>query len=203
MIQDTGACQAAFDFERDVPTCLVRATAAASRWCRSGDRGPYSRAPSMKRAAFYASFPFDSGHNSSDSAFWEFFVPLRIDGPGPRSSGACRQRTRRGSMGQRMRVDPDRRDAGAVAASVAPTGVRISFMLPVQPMNLAGLKRRGAKVIVYHGVSDAIFRSTTRRSGTRSSEPRAGATRRTSRASSGFPAWPIARAARRPISSTC
>lgn len=33
----------------------------------------------------------------------------------------------------------------------------LSFMLPVRPTNLARLKGRGAKVIVYHGVSDAIF----------------------------------------------
>jgi feruloyl esterase len=30
-------------------------------------------------------------------------------------------------------------------------------MLPVQPTKLAALKNRGAKVMVYHGVSDAIF----------------------------------------------
>jgi feruloyl esterase len=30
-------------------------------------------------------------------------------------------------------------------------------MLPVEPANLAALRRRGAKVMVYHGVSDAIF----------------------------------------------
>jgi feruloyl esterase len=30
-------------------------------------------------------------------------------------------------------------------------------MLPVQPTKLEALKARGAKVIVYHGVSDAIF----------------------------------------------
>ena len=50
----------------------------------------------------------------------------------------------------------------AMLASVAATNgtyteSALSFMLPVQPTNLARLKNRGAKVIVYHGVSDAIF----------------------------------------------
>ena len=33
----------------------------------------------------------------------------------------------------------------------------LSFMQPVNPTDLAVLRDRGAKVIVYHGVSDAIF----------------------------------------------
>ena len=33
----------------------------------------------------------------------------------------------------------------------------LSFMQPVEPTNLATLKNRGAKVMVYHGVSDAVF----------------------------------------------
>ena len=33
----------------------------------------------------------------------------------------------------------------------------LSFMQPVNPSNLSTLKNRGAKVMVYHGVSDPIF----------------------------------------------
>jgi hypothetical protein len=50
----------------------------------------------------------------------------------------------------------------AMLATVAATNSAypesaMSFMLPVQPTNLTKLKNRGAKVMVYHGVSDAIF----------------------------------------------
>ena len=50
----------------------------------------------------------------------------------------------------------------AMLAAVAATNgtyreSALSFMLPVEPSNLAALRRRGAKVMVYHGTSDAIF----------------------------------------------
>jgi feruloyl esterase len=35
----------------------------------------------------------------------------------------------------------------------------LSFMLPPDPANLAKLKNRGAKLLVYHGTSDPIFSS--------------------------------------------
>ena len=47
--------------------------------------------------------------------------------------------------------------AAVTATNGTYTESALSFMLPVQPTNLARLKNRGAKVIVYHGVSDAIF----------------------------------------------
>lgn len=33
----------------------------------------------------------------------------------------------------------------------------MSFMTPPDPVRLNGLKRRGAKLLVYHGTSDAVF----------------------------------------------
>ena len=35
----------------------------------------------------------------------------------------------------------------------------LSFMLPPDPANLAALKNRGARILVYHGTSDPIFSS--------------------------------------------
>ena len=80
MIQDTSACQSAFDFERDVPTCRgPRDGSCLSAAQKRAIRPIFAGAVDGKGEGFYASFPFDSGHNSSDSSFWEFFVPLRID----------------------------------------------------------------------------------------------------------------------------
>jgi hypothetical protein len=47
--------------------------------------------------------------------------------------------------------------ASVAATNAAYPESALSFMQPVNPTNLAALKNRGAKVMVYHGVSDAIF----------------------------------------------
>ena len=80
IIQDTTACQTAFDFDRDVPTCGgARDGSCLSAAQKTAIAPIFSGAVDGKGNRFYASFPFDSGHNSGDSSFWEFFVPLMID----------------------------------------------------------------------------------------------------------------------------
>ena len=119
----------------------------------------FSGAVDGKGNRFYASFPFDSGHNSGDSAYWEFFVPVKIDSAGTAIIWGVPP------------ADPSTFDGPAYAlgtpvevmlAAVAATNgtyreSALSFMLPVEPANITALRRRGAKVMVYHGVSDAIF----------------------------------------------
>jgi feruloyl esterase len=160
LIQDTTACQAAFDLDRDVPTC----PGARDGSCLSGAQKAviasiFSGAVDSRGNRFYASFPFDSGHNSADSAWWEFVVPLSIDSAGTAIIWGVPP------------ADPPTFDGRAYAlstpidamlAAVAATNgtyreSALSFMLPVEPANLAALRRRGAKVMVYHGTSDAIF----------------------------------------------
>jgi len=83
MIQDTTACQAAFDFDRDVPVCSgARDGSCLSAAQKEAIAPIFSGAVDGNGDVFYASFPFDTGHNSSDSSFWEFLVPLRIDSAG-------------------------------------------------------------------------------------------------------------------------
>ena len=80
LIQDTSACQAAFDLDRDVPTCSgARDGSCLSAAQKTAIAPIFSGAVDGKGDRFYSSFPFDSGHNSADSAFWEFLVPLQID----------------------------------------------------------------------------------------------------------------------------
>jgi feruloyl esterase len=160
LIQDTTACQAAFDFERDVPTCSGARDGSCLSAAQKAAIAPiFSGAVDGRGQRFYSSFPFDSGHASADSAFWEFFVPLMIDSGGTAMIWGVPP------------ADPATFDGPAYAlstpidamlASVAATNgtyteSALSFMLPVQPTDLAALKSRGAKVMVYHGVSDAIF----------------------------------------------
>ena len=160
MVQDMRACQASFDLQRDVPTC----TGARDGTCLTAAQKTviasiFSGAKDSQGRSFYASFPYDSGHNAADSSFWEFVVSANID---PAAVGM---------IWAVPPVDPATFNApqyalntpiddmlNAVAATNATyTESALSFMLPVQPTQLSTLKQRGAKLMVYHGVSDPIF----------------------------------------------
>jgi feruloyl esterase len=160
LIQDTTACQAAFDFSRDVPTCSGARDGRCLSAAQKAAIAPiFSGAVDSRGHKFYASFPFDSGHNSADSSYWEFFVPLMIDSGGTAMIWGVPPAVSATFNGPAYALTTP---IDAMLASVAATNgtyteSALSFMLPVQPTNLARLKNRGAKVMVYHGVSDAIF----------------------------------------------
>lgn len=160
MIQDTIACQAAFDLARDVPTCRHERDGRCLSAAQKRAFAPiFSGAVDGKGEAFYSNFPFDSGHNSSDSAFWEFFVPLQIDsaataliwGVPPANPSTLDGR----AYALSTPVDAMLKSVAATDGTYRESA--LSFMLPVQPTQLEAVKNRGAKVLVYHGVSDAIF----------------------------------------------
>lgn len=162
MVQNTTACQATFSLQTDVPTC----TGARDGSCLSAAQktviaqifaGPKTSAG----ATLYASFPFDSGHGTSGVASWEFNAPLDRDS---------------GAVGLIFKVPPLAGNSTAVelstwtlntsvdsmlqeisATNATYTESALAFMTPPNPTSLGTLKRRGAKVMVYHGVSDAIF----------------------------------------------
>lgn len=160
MIQDTDACQAAFDFDRDVPTCSGERDGTCLSAAQKRAIAPiFSGAVDERGERFYASFPFDTGHNSADSAFWEFFVPLRIDSAGTAIIWGVPPADPATFDGPTYALSTpiDEMLAAVAATNDTYTESALSFMLPVEPTNLEVLKSRGAKVIVYHGVSDAIF----------------------------------------------
>jgi feruloyl esterase len=162
MIQDTTACQSAFDFARDVPTCKGGRDGTCLSAAQKQAIAPiFSGAVDARGARFYASFPFDSGHHSSDSSFWEFFVPLNIDSAATALIWSVPPMNPSTFDGRAYALSTP---IDAMLKSVAATDATyresaLSFMLPVQPAKLDALRSRGAKVIVYHGVSDAIFSS--------------------------------------------
>jgi feruloyl esterase len=160
MIQDTTACQAAFVFERDVPTCSGARDGSCLSAAQKRAIAPiFSGAVDGGGERFYSSFPFDSGHASSDSAFWEFFVPLQIDSAATALIWGVPPADPRTFDGRAYALSTP---IDAMLGSVAATDgtyreSALSFMQPVQPTRLDALRDRGAKVVVYHGVSDAIF----------------------------------------------
>ncbi len=160
LIQDTTACQAAFDFHRDVPTCSGARDGRCLSAAQKAAIAPiFSGAVDGKGDRFYSSFPFDSGHNSADSTFWEFVVPLTIDSGATAMIWGVPPAVPATFDGPAYALSTcvDAMLASVAATNSTYTESALSFMLPVEPTNLAALKNRGAKVMVYHGVSDAIF----------------------------------------------
>jgi feruloyl esterase len=160
IIQDVEACRAAFDLQRDVPTCTGARDGTCFTAAQKTAYAPmFSGALDGSGKKFYASLPYDSGHNAADSSFWRFFVPQFIDsgatamiwGVPPADPATFNP------PAYALTVPNDTKLAAVAATNAAYTESGLSFMQPVAPTHLSTLKNRGAKVMVYHGVSDPIF----------------------------------------------
>jgi hypothetical protein len=160
LVQDVEACRTAFNFKTDVPTC----TGARDGTCLSAAQKTaiepiFTGATTSTGTSFYASFPYDPGVASSGIPFWEFIAPVALD---------------TGGVGQIWKVPPepvagfngpafalgmniDTALGWITATDATYTESAMSFMTPPDPTNLATLKNRGAKIMVYHGVADPIF----------------------------------------------
>ena len=162
LIQNTQSCQAAFDLNRDVPTCTgTRDGSCLSAAQKTTIGGLFAGAASSAGTRFYSSFPYDAGLSTGNWGFWKFFSPLNLD---------------TGAVGLIFQAPPENLatfngPAFALSANVdsmlarvgattpAYTESALSFMLPPNPTNLGTLKNRGAKMVVYHGTADPIFSS--------------------------------------------
>ncbi|HEX3140827.1 MAG TPA: tannase/feruloyl esterase family alpha/beta hydrolase [Rhizobacter sp.] len=163
LVQDVEACRAAFNFATDVPTCA----GARDGTCLSSDQkvalAPiFSGATTSTGVSFYASFPFDPGVAGGGVPFWEFFAPLVLDSGGvaiiwkvPPEPTATFNNAAAAAFALNLNIDQAL--AGIEATNATFTESAMSFMTPPDPTNLATLKNRGAKVMVYHGVADPIF----------------------------------------------
>ncbi len=162
LVQNTQACQAAFDLNRDVATC----TGARDGSCLSAAQkttigGLFAGATTASGTRIYASFPYDAGLATSDWAGWKFGSPAMRDA---------------GAVGLVFQAPPENgatfdgaafaRD-GDLASMLDKVGATsglftesaLSFMVPPNPTDLSTLRNRGAKMMVYHGTSDPIFSS--------------------------------------------
>jgi feruloyl esterase len=162
MVQNTQSCQAAFDLNRDVPTCTgSRDGTCLSAAQKTAISGLFSGATTAAGAKIYASFPYDAGLATAGWASWKFSSSLNLD---------------TGAVGLIWQAPPEdlatfngpnfalTGDLATMLAKVNATNVTytesaISFMLPPNPSDLSRLKNRGAKIMVYHGTSDPIFSS--------------------------------------------
>ncbi|HJV67667.1 tannase/feruloyl esterase family alpha/beta hydrolase [Ideonella sp.] len=162
LVQDTTACQAAFSLDRDVPTCSgERDGSCLSAAQKTGIAQLFAGATTGTGATIYASFPYDNGLATGGWTFWKFVAPLVLDS---------------GAVGIIWQVPPespatfngpvfaltgnvDSMLAKVNATDATYTESAMSFMTPPNPSDLGALKRRGAKMMIYHGTADPIFSS--------------------------------------------
>jgi feruloyl esterase len=162
LVQDTGACQKAFDITRDVPTCSgARDGTCLSTAQKTGIAALFAGATTETGTKIYASFPWDAGLATGGWASWKFNSSVNLD---------------TGAVGLIWSVPPEDpatfngpafAQNGSLATMLARVGATngvytesaLSFMLPPDASNLSKLKNRGAKLLVYHGTSDPIFSS--------------------------------------------
>ncbi len=158
MVMETQACQAAFDVKRDVPSCAGDVRDAAGSCLSTAQKNVLASVyagGSVNGKAIYSAFPHDTGVAGSNWATWKFANSIALD---PLAVGTVFS-TKTGSV-------------NALTANIAETMAQLSstsdtykesglaLMSPPQhdnPTNLSDLKARGAKAMLYHGVSDAIF----------------------------------------------
>ena len=164
LVQDTTACQAAFDLNRDVPTCTGgRDGTCLSTAQKTGIAKLFSGATTSTGAKVYASFPYDAGVDTNGWAGWKYNNSLSLDTGAvayiwqvpPTTDSLATFNGRNFALNSNI----DSLVSMINATNATYTESALSFMTPPNPSNLSKLKDRGAKMMVYHGTADPIFSS--------------------------------------------
>jgi feruloyl esterase len=173
LVQDVAACQTAFKPATDLPVCA----GARDGSCLSADQISvfgkiFSGTTTSKGVPIYASFPFDAGFGAGKAGvasggspvgtgipFWEFYASTNLDSG---STGIIFKVSPEpvatfNPLAFSLTTDIDALFAGITATNATYTESAMSFMTPPNPTKLHGLRDRGGKMMVYHGVSDPIF----------------------------------------------
>ena len=154
LVQDTAACQRTFSIAADVPTC----SAARDGSCLTAAQktvvaDTFVGAKTAAGAAIYSNFWFDPGIAGSGWGVWKNVNSIALD---PLAAGTV-FRAAPAFIANSLTVSVDDLNTGIYATSATYTEAGMTFMTPPNATNLAALKLRGAKMMVYHGVSDPIF----------------------------------------------
>jgi len=156
LVQATQACQAAFKLDTDVPTC----TAQRNGQCLTPAQktviaSVFGGARTRSGQAIYAPFDYDPGLAGDNWATWKFTNSVALD---PLAVGTVFS-VPPGPVDP-LKVDVDARLPMFSATNEVYRESGLSLMTPPgheNPVNMVKLRDRGAKMIVYHGVADAIF----------------------------------------------
>lgn len=159
LVQNTRVCQRVFDLGRDVPTCPGERDGSCLSQEQKLAIGPIFRGARASEGRFYASFPYDPGIGGAGVPFWEFVAPLVLDSGAvgvifkvPPTADALTD-----GPAFALNLDIDTALAQLFTTNATFTESAMQFMTPPDPANLGDLSKRGAKILVYHGVSDPIF----------------------------------------------
>lgn len=163
MVQDGAACQAAFDLDRDVPTC----TGARDNTClttaqKAGIGELFAGAKTSAGTKFYASFPWDTGlYTDGWGPQWKFGAPFLLDSGGVAFIWGVPPENPAGFDGRSYVLggNVDTWLAKVNATDATYTESAMSFMTPPDASNLGVMQGRGARMLVYHGTADPIFSS--------------------------------------------
>ncbi len=156
MVQATQACQAVFDIQKDVPTCTgERNGACLTAAQKTTIADVFGGAKTSTGQRIYANFPYDTGVAGANWATWKFIDslirdPLAIStifSVPPKPLNPLQE-----NVTERLAMYSSTNDTYLESGW--------SLMTPPQeskPGNMGALRARGAKMVLYHGVSDAIF----------------------------------------------
>lgn len=156
IVQATQACQASFNVQTDVPTCSSGRNGSCLTVAQKNVvSSVFAGGKASNGESIYASFPYDPGMAGRNWATWKFVNSLALD---PLAVGTVF----RPSIGP---VDPLTANISDLLVQINVTNdvykeSGLSHMTPPgngNPSNLAALRNRGAKMMLYHGVSDPIF----------------------------------------------
>ncbi len=163
MVQDTQACQAAFDLRRDVPSCTGARDGTCLTEAQKDVVASIYAGPALADGQrVYSSFPFDPGLSAANWALWEFTLPearssfsvgMIVSAPPESMTGFDRRA---------FAMRPLETLFSTVSSTTPLYPVpAMSFMNPVNPTDMSALRNRGGRVLVFHGVSDAVFSVNT------------------------------------------
>ena len=156
MVQNTQACQAIFDIQKDVATCTgERNGTCLTTQQKNVIADVFGGAKTNTGQSIYASFPYDTGVAGANWGTWKFIDSLIRD---PLAIGTIF------SVPPKP-LNPLQENVTERLAMFSVTNDTYkesgwSLMTPPQeskPTNMGALRARGAKMVLYHGVSDAIF----------------------------------------------
>jgi pimeloyl-ACP methyl ester carboxylesterase len=162
MVQDVAGCQKAFDIARDVPTCTAgRDGKCLSHLQKNTIAKVFAGGKTTDGKALYASFPYDTGVAAANWAAWKYQNAQALD-PGALSFVFT-------SPVRSVKAFDRNYDELYAGIYAKPTGYNESSDASINPPGydkpdyMRALQQRGAKMITYHGVSDAVFSETDTR----------------------------------------
>jgi feruloyl esterase len=171
MVGDMAQCQAKFSIASDIATC----TGSADGSClttvqKSALEKVFAGAKNSAGTALYASWPFDPGVRGSGWRAWKLGtstspgLAVALGAPSmafifstPPADPAVLTGTGTSLLDYLLTFDFDTDAPKIYASNATYQESAISFMTPPNPGNLSTLRNRGAKLLVYHGVSDPVF----------------------------------------------